>query len=121
MPGSVPTPTPAPDAARPTLDTLQRGESGHIERLSLPPTQAARLAGLGLCEGRLIEVISRGNPMIVRACGSTLALGKRAATGVELCVCDTPSCPWEGKRHPAHADAPVQATVDAAAGRGRDA
>lgn len=79
------------------LHRLKRGQSGHVERLSLPPTQAARLAGLGLCEGRLIEVISTGDPTIVRACGSTLAVGKALAEGVELCVCHTSTCPHEAQ------------------------
>jgi Fe2+ transport system protein FeoA len=95
------------------LDALQRGDAGHIERLTLPATQATRLAGMGLCEGRLIEVVSRGDPMIVRVCGSTLALGKRAARGVELCVCGAPSCP--GRRE-AHSDAELLPQSDGAAG-----
>lgn len=91
---------PSPSAAPSTrpLDRLKRGQSGHIESLELPATQATRLAGLGLCEGRLIEVVSTGDPMIVRACGSTLAVGKAVARGVELCVCDTETCPHSGRK-----------------------
>lgn len=88
---------PASDTARP-LRSLRRGQSGHVKRLDLPATLANRLAGLGVCEGRLLEVVSTGDPMIVRACGSTLALGKAVAAGVELCVCDTPSCPYQSPR-----------------------
>jgi len=70
------------------LSDIKRGGSGHVMRLNLSTSQAMQLAGLGICEGHLIEVVSTGDPMLVRVCGSTLALGKAIANGVELCVCE---------------------------------
>ncbi|MFW5682557.1 MAG: FeoA family protein, partial [Phycisphaeraceae bacterium] len=97
-----------------------RGQSGHVERLSLPASQASRLAGLGLCEGRLVEVISTGDPAIVRVCGSTLAVGRSLAKGVEMCVCRTQSCPHESSRRPAGGSPYTPLHTDAA-GKGEQA
>lgn len=102
------------------LHRLQRGQSGHVERLSLPATQASRLAGLGLCEGRLVEVISTGDPAIVRVCGSTLAVGRSLAKGVEMCVCRTHSCPHASSKRSTEGSPFTHLHTDAA-GQGEQA
>lgn len=110
-----PSSPPAAATARPTvaLHRLKRGQSGHVERVSLPASQALRLSGLGLCEGRLIEVISTGDPAIVRVCGSTLAVGRALAKGVEMCVCETSTCPHESSKRSLEPSAYTASHTDA--------
>lgn len=52
------------------------------------PTLAARLTGLGLGEGRLVEVVRNGDPLIVRACGARIGLARGLAEAMRVRPCD---------------------------------
>lgn len=42
----------------------------------------ARMNSLGICVGRPLELVSTGDPMIVRVCGTTVGLSKQLAATV---------------------------------------
>lgn len=71
-----------PTPAGATLCTLAAAERGRISRLETPSDDAARLKSLGLCVGRRVEVVKRGDPMIVRVLGARVGLSARLAATV---------------------------------------
>lgn len=44
----------------------------------------ARMKSLGICVGRPLELVSAGDPMIVRVCGSTVGISRRLAAAVTV-------------------------------------
>lgn len=62
--------------------------------------QATRLKRLGICEGRVLEVVQAGDPMILRVIGTSIGLSRKLAG---LVLVETPA------NHPA-ASAPVSKT-----------
>lgn len=45
-----------------------------VEKLDLEPTSANRLKAMGVFEGQQIELTRQGNPLIVKAAGSRVAI-----------------------------------------------
>lgn len=64
-----------------SLDTATVGSSDCIG-IQVDGDDAVRLKRLGICEGRVIEVIATGDPMIVQVGGSKIGLSRRLATSV---------------------------------------
>ncbi|KLU04569.1 MULTISPECIES: FeoA family protein [Rhodopirellula] len=50
-----------------------------IIRLDLPENCASRLKALGLFEGQLVQLSRRGNPLILKAAGSRIAVAGEIA------------------------------------------
>jgi Fe2+ transport system protein FeoA len=44
----------------------------------------ARMKSLGICAGRPLELISTGDPMIVRVCGTNVGLSRQLAAAVTV-------------------------------------
>ncbi len=68
------------------LRTLAYAKPGHfvcteIDDSTLSPD---RMKSLGICVGRPLELISTGDPMIVRVCGSTVGLSRQLAVAVTV-------------------------------------
>lgn len=80
-----------------TLTDLPAGRCGVIAALDLEPAATDRLAGLGICVGREIELIQRGDPLIIRACGARIGLAGELARGVRIHAC-TLACPASSTR-----------------------
>jgi len=56
-----------------------------------------RLQAMGICEGRRLEVIQSGDPLIVRVFGSRIGLSARMAAHVRVIRCQgAPRC-WEAR------------------------
>ena len=74
------------------LDQLARHECGLIERVD-NPDDLQRLMAMGVCAGRRVEVIQRGDPLIVRVFGSRIGLSARLAQHVHVSTCPpAPRC-----------------------------
>ena len=58
--------------------TLASAEKGELVcfRLDASGEDAVRLKRLGVCEGRKLELIAIGDPMIVRVCGARIGLSR---------------------------------------------
>ncbi len=52
-----------------------------IDDSSLSP---ARMKSLGICVGRPLELLSVGDPMILRVCGSSVGLSRQLAAAVTV-------------------------------------
>ena len=44
----------------------------------------ARMKSLGVCVGRPLELVSTGDPMIIRVCGSTVGISRQLAVAVKV-------------------------------------
>jgi Fe2+ transport system protein FeoA len=51
-----------------------------------------RLRALGVCEGRHVEVLKGGDPMILRVFGSRLGVGRALAARVVVARCEPAEC-----------------------------
>jgi Fe2+ transport system protein FeoA len=50
----------------------------------------ARMKSLGVCVGRPLELVSSGDPMIIRVCGSSVGISRQLAAAVSV-VPETPA------------------------------
>lgn len=67
-----------------TLRELIVGECATINAIHLSPEDYTRLAGLGLCPGRRVEVLQTGERMVVRSGSTCLGLHEVLAAAVRV-------------------------------------
>ena len=58
-----------------------------------------RLMALGVCVGRTIELVMRGDPLIIRSFGSRIGVSGRLASRVRVSRCRAEDCPFTAQRH----------------------
>lgn len=75
-----------------TLDRLQPRLCGIVQEIVADDEDAERLKAMGVCIGRRVEVIQRGDPLILRVLGSRLGLSSRLAARVKVQACEAPEC-----------------------------
>ena len=88
---------PAADAAgtapEAPLDQLNSHECAVVRRVDAGTDDMGRLQAMGVCAGRTLELIQRGDPLIVRVLGTRIGVSARLAARVfvERCAhhCDT--------------------------------
>lgn len=61
------------------LASLARGEQAWIYSITDTGDQAARLAGLGLCEGARVQIVLGKDPLIVHVCRSRVGIARPLA------------------------------------------
>ncbi len=52
-----------------------------------------RLKSMGVCAGRKVEVVLRGDPLILRVFGTRIGLSARLAEQIYASTCHEPDCP----------------------------
>ena len=67
-----------------TLDALPVACPARIRSFEGEPADGDRLEVLGLCVGRIVEVVKGGDPMIVRVLGTRIGLARVLARGIHL-------------------------------------
>jgi len=80
------------DEAAVRLDELAVGRCGHVVGIQCEPDAANRLAGMGVCIGRMVQLVQRGDPMILRAFGSRIGLSYRLGRCVQVRPCRESEC-----------------------------
>lgn len=88
-------PTVAAEANDPSwvaLDRLDKHECAVVRRVDAGDDDMGRLMALGVCAGRSLELIQRGDPLIVRVLGSRLGVSSRLAARVFVERCATQRC-----------------------------
>lgn len=85
-------PTCAPMAAV-SLDQLPTGVCAIVHHVEAADDDMRRLMTLGICVGRRLELVQRGDPMILRVFGSRLGVSRRLAERVQVQPCDHFACP----------------------------
>ena len=73
-----------------TLDKLEKGQCGVVVDLELADNDDKRLRTLGICPGRRVWLVRRGDPMVLRVMNSRLGLAKALARQVTVEVCAPP-------------------------------
>lgn len=93
---SMQTPIPMlqmPAAPQPVpLDELPLGVCAIVHHVEADNDDMRRLMTLGICAGRRIELIQRGDPMILRVFNSRLGVSRRLARRVLVQPCDHIVC-----------------------------
>lgn len=85
------------------VDTLQPYHCGIVFGLETADDDADRLKAMGVCVGRKVELIQRGDPLILRVMGSRIGLSARLARRVKVIACAAPECATDlGAKGPSH-------------------
>lgn len=66
------------------MSRLERGDRGRVVRVVGHGAEAARLKALGVCEGRLVEVLRTGDAWVLRVLGSRIGISRELASRVLL-------------------------------------
>jgi Fe2+ transport system protein FeoA len=66
------------------LDGLEEGAPARVCALEAASEDQVRLEAMGLCAGRTVEVVQRGDPMIVRVLGTRIGLAAALAAAVRV-------------------------------------
>lgn len=69
------------------LDELQPKVCAVVRRIEAEDDSMDRLKALGICLGRQVELVKRGDPLIVRVYGSRLGISSRLANRVLVEPC----------------------------------
>jgi Fe2+ transport system protein FeoA len=69
------------------LDELQPKVCAIVRRIEVEDDSMDRLKALGICIGRQVELVKRGDPLIVRVYGSRLGISSRLANRVLVEPC----------------------------------
>ncbi|MGL4514768.1 MAG: FeoA family protein [Lacipirellulaceae bacterium] len=64
------------------LAELRPGSRGRVARVLGEAADIARLQSMGVCQGRLVEVLRSGDAWIVRVLGSRVGISQRLAASV---------------------------------------
>jgi Fe2+ transport system protein FeoA len=81
------------EAGTESLACLPENALARIESLDNSAGDVQRLEVMGLCEGRLVQVVKRGDPMIVRVLGTRVGLAAGLAERVRVRFTDPPPLP----------------------------
>lgn len=87
---------PAADpAGEPMLAPLRDlcvGGCGTVREVRVADEDGQRLKAMGLCEGRRVMLVRRGDPLILRVLGSRIGLSARLADHVRVEACAADFC-----------------------------
>jgi Fe2+ transport system protein FeoA len=64
------------------LSELPEGAGGRVVSVAASAGDLERLEVMGLCQGRLVQVVKHGDPMIVRVLGTRIGLATAVARAI---------------------------------------
>lgn len=73
-----------PNVVAAPLAELPRGAEARIVDVVASHEDAVRLKSLGLCQGRTVQLVADGDPLIVRVQGTRVGLSRRLAHVVRV-------------------------------------
>jgi Fe2+ transport system protein FeoA len=74
----------APAAGTFTLDQLPLATPATIAAIDAPAFETLRLMGLGVCEGRRVQRVKAGDPLILQVMGVRIGLSAQLAQCVQV-------------------------------------
>lgn len=77
-------------SCRGPLPQLPLGQCAVVHHVDLDENSDKRLRTLGICPGRRVWMVRKGDPMVVRVMGTRIGLAAELAQGVTVEVCATP-------------------------------
>ncbi len=79
--------TARPSFVRSSLTRLLPGRCGTVIAVHSTADEAQRLQVMGICNGRTVMLVRRGDPLILRVLGSRIGVSARLAANVEVEAC----------------------------------
>ncbi len=73
------------------LDELTVHKCGIVHHVEAQDDDMERLMAMGLCGGRIVELVQVGDPMILRVYGSRIGISARLASHIFVALC-RPGC-----------------------------
>ena len=73
-----------------SLDKLGYERCGTVVAIDASDADVNRLAGMGVCIGRLVRIVKLGDPLILRALGSRIGLSLRLGRRISVLPCLDP-------------------------------
>ncbi len=70
-----------------TLGQWPVGLPGRILRVDPPESDMVRLKAMGLCEGRIVTLLRKGNPFVVIVYRTRIALSAELANRIKVVSC----------------------------------
>jgi Fe2+ transport system protein FeoA len=89
--------TPIRTQAWTALDGLDPGHCGRVREVLAGAPEVERLKAMGICQGRKVMLVRRGDPLILRVLGSRIGLSARLATLVRVEPCEGALCDAEAE------------------------
>jgi Fe2+ transport system protein FeoA len=74
-------------AAGQRLDQLDAGGCGLVREVHTREAETEQLMAMGVCAGRRVLVIQRGDPLILEVLGSRIGVSARLASQVDVTPC----------------------------------
>lgn len=72
---------------------MQPMQCGTVYQVDIEDQATAdQLKAMGVCVGRMIEVVKRGDPLILRVLGSRIGVSARLAKRVRVSLCEAGAC-----------------------------
>ena len=65
-----------------SIEQLAPGEMALVAEINADDVDAARIKRLGICEGRRVQLVKGGDPLIVRVVGTRVGLSARFAARI---------------------------------------
>ncbi len=75
-----------------TLNELKPQQCGIVHRIEAPDDDLERLMAMGVCTGRIVELVQRGDPLILKVYGIRIGVSARLATRINVHPCSQSSC-----------------------------
>lgn len=70
-----------------TLDRLAPMQVAAVVRIDARDVDAARLKRLGICEGRLVQLVKADDPLIVRVVGTRVGISAQLSPAIHVRPC----------------------------------
>ena len=77
------------------LDELGRHQCGMVKEIEAPGEDMVRLMSMGICRGRTVELIQKGDPLILKVYGSRIGVSRRLAQRIIIDACGPECCRLE--------------------------
>lgn len=74
------------------LTALKPHQCGRVESVQAQDSDLERLMAMGVCGGRMVELVQVGDPLILRVYGTRVGVSARLAERIRVVPCDA-VCP----------------------------
>jgi Fe2+ transport system protein FeoA len=74
------------------LNELSPQQCGVVHRIEAPDDDLERLMAMGVCSGRIVELVQRGDPLILKVYGIRIGVSARLASRIKVHPCSVDSC-----------------------------
>jgi Fe2+ transport system protein FeoA len=77
------------------LDQFRTGQCATICEVRADDREAGQLMAMGVCVGRTVMLLRRGDPLILKVLGSRIGVSSRLASRVRIVPCHEDGCDCE--------------------------